>query len=140
MPGKLRGNPGKESLRSHSSEGQNALEKPNALFSSEQGNLIRSSVFRNQEPLWRENQQSGGPAQHILHMNVWPADWPTSVPLKPKQPGLRMTAANGSEIENGAQKIIKFRGVSPDFSEAGINCGAEVNSFQTQEKVIIFCG
>ena len=40
----------KESLRSHSSEGQKALGKPNALFSSEQGNLIRSSVFRNANP------------------------------------------------------------------------------------------
>ena len=37
----------KESLRSHASEGQRALGKPNASFSSEQGNLIRSSVFRN---------------------------------------------------------------------------------------------
>ena len=35
---------GKESLRSHSSEGQKALGKLNALFSSELGNLIRSSV------------------------------------------------------------------------------------------------
>ena len=32
---------GKESLTSHSSEGQKAMEKTNALFSSEQGNLIR---------------------------------------------------------------------------------------------------
>ena len=40
----------KESLRSHSSEGQKALGKPNALFSSEQGNLMRSSVFRNANP------------------------------------------------------------------------------------------
>ena len=40
----------KESLRSHSSEGQKAFEKPNALFSSEQGNLTRSSVFRNANP------------------------------------------------------------------------------------------
>ena len=37
---------GKESLRSHSSEGQEALGKPNAMFSSEQGNLIRSSIRR----------------------------------------------------------------------------------------------
>ena len=37
----------KESLRSRSSEGQKALGKPNALFSSEQRNLIRSSVFKN---------------------------------------------------------------------------------------------
>ena len=40
----------KESLRSHSSEGQKALVKPNALFSSEEGNVIRSSVFRNANP------------------------------------------------------------------------------------------
>ena len=40
----------KESLRSHSSEGQKAFRKPNSLFSSEQGNLIRSSVFRNANP------------------------------------------------------------------------------------------
>ena len=40
----------KGSLRSHSSEGQKALEKPNALFSSEQGNLIKSSVFGNANP------------------------------------------------------------------------------------------
>ena len=33
--------------RGHSSEGQKAVGKPNELFSSEQGNLIRSSVFRN---------------------------------------------------------------------------------------------
>ena len=41
---------GKESLRSHSSEGQKALGKPDALLSSEHGNLIRSSVFRNANP------------------------------------------------------------------------------------------
>ena len=40
----------KASLRSRSSEGQNASVKPHALFSSEQGNLIRSSVFRNANP------------------------------------------------------------------------------------------
>ena len=41
---------GKESLRSHSSEGQKASGTPDALFSSEHGNLIRSSVFRNASP------------------------------------------------------------------------------------------
>ena len=40
----------KESLRSLSSEGQKALGKLDALFSSEKGNLIRSSVFRNANP------------------------------------------------------------------------------------------
>ena len=33
-----------------SSEGQRASGKPDALLSSEQGNLIRSSVFRNANP------------------------------------------------------------------------------------------
>ena len=41
---------GKESLRSPSSEGQKAWGKPNALCPSEQGNLIRSSVFGNANP------------------------------------------------------------------------------------------
>ena len=40
----------KESWTSHSSEGQKPLGEPNALFSSEQGTLIRSSVFRNANP------------------------------------------------------------------------------------------
>ena len=40
----------KECLRYFSSEGQKALEKPDALFSSEQANLMRSSVFRNASP------------------------------------------------------------------------------------------
>ena len=40
----------KGSLRSHSSEGQKASVKPDALFSSEQGNVIRSSVFRRANP------------------------------------------------------------------------------------------
>ena len=48
-------------------------------------------------------------------VNVWPVDRQTAVPMKPKQSGLKMTAANGSEIENLGQKIIKFRGVSPVF-------------------------
>ena len=40
----------KEILRSHSIDGQKASEKADALFPSEQGNLIRSSVFRNANP------------------------------------------------------------------------------------------
>ena len=42
--------PTEKILRSHSSKGQKALVKPSALFSSEQGNMIRSSVFRNANP------------------------------------------------------------------------------------------
>ena len=40
----------KESLRTHSSEGQKALRNPDAMFSSESTNLMRNSVFRNDNP------------------------------------------------------------------------------------------
>ena len=58
---------GKESLRSHSSEGQKALVKPNALFSSEQGNLIRSSVFRNANPSNLKGYLLEGSKDHVLN-------------------------------------------------------------------------
>ena len=58
---------GKESLRSHSSEGQKALGKSNALFSSEQGNLIRSSVFRNASPSNLRGSLLEGNKDHLLN-------------------------------------------------------------------------
>ena len=57
----------KDSLRSHSSEGQKALGKPNALFSSEQGNLIRSSVFRNADPSNLRGSLLEGNKDHLLN-------------------------------------------------------------------------
>ena len=57
----------KEGLRSHSSEGQKALGKPNALFSSEQGNLIRSSVFRNTNPSNLRGSLLEGNKNHLLN-------------------------------------------------------------------------
>ena len=58
---------GKESLRSHSSEGQKASGKPDALFSSEQGNLIRSSVFRNADPSNLRGSLLEGNKDHLLN-------------------------------------------------------------------------
>ena len=57
----------KESLRSHSSEGQKALGKPNALISSEQGNLIRSSVFRNADQSNLRGSLLEGNKDHLLN-------------------------------------------------------------------------
>ena len=57
----------KESLRFHSSEGQKALEKPIALFSSEQGNLVRSSVFRNANPSNLRGSLLEGNKDHLLN-------------------------------------------------------------------------
>ena len=57
----------KESLRSHSSEGQKDSGKPDALFSSEQGNLIRSSVFRNANPSNLRGSLLEGNKDHLLN-------------------------------------------------------------------------
>ena len=57
----------KASLRSHSSEGQKASEKPDALFSSEQGNLIRSCVFRNANPSNLRGSLLEGNEVHLLN-------------------------------------------------------------------------
>ena len=57
---------GKDSLRSHSSEGQKASGKPDALFSSEQGNLIRSSVFKNANPSNLRGSLLEGHKEHLL--------------------------------------------------------------------------
>ena len=35
--------------------------------------------------------------------------------MLPRDPRLRMTEANGSEIQNLSVKMIEFRGVEPDF-------------------------
>ena len=58
---------GKESLRSHSSKGQETLGKPDALFSSKQGNLIRSSVFRNANPSNLRGSLLEGNKDHLLN-------------------------------------------------------------------------
>ena len=57
----------KECLRAHSSEGQKALERPYALFSSEQGNLIRSSVFRIANPSNVRGSLLEGNKDHLLN-------------------------------------------------------------------------
>ena len=48
-------------------------------------------------------------------VNVWPMDVQSGVSILPRDPRLRMTAANGSEIQNLGVKMIEFRGVEPDF-------------------------
>ena len=48
-------------------------------------------------------------------VNVWPEAMQEHVPMMPKDPRLKMTAANGNDIENLGTKIIKFRGIEPGF-------------------------
>jgi hypothetical protein len=49
-------------------------------------------------------------------VHVWPKDQLKDVPTLPGRPGLRMCAANGSEIKNHGRKVIRFRG--NDFTKA----------------------
>ena len=57
----------KEILRSHSSEVQKALGEPDALFSTEQGKMIRSSVFRNANPPNLKGSLLDGNKDHLLN-------------------------------------------------------------------------
>ena len=49
-------------------------------------------------------------------VNVWPQEMLPELPLMAKQPGLRMTAANGTSIANLGTKLVQFRGVAPGFT------------------------
>jgi hypothetical protein len=49
-------------------------------------------------------------------VNVWPEGLLQQVPMMPKDPRLKMTAANGSNIENLGTKLIKFRGLESGFA------------------------
>ena len=46
-------------------------------------------------------------------VNVRPQDWWSDAPMEPKAPGLKMVAANGAEVANLGQKVIKFNAVQP---------------------------
>ena len=49
-------------------------------------------------------------------VNVWPENVQKNIPMLPKDPRLRMTAANGSEIPNLGMKMIEFRGCETGFT------------------------
>lgn len=49
-------------------------------------------------------------------VSVWPEGLLPDVPLLPKNPHLRMTAANGSDIENLGMKVVRFCGAQQGFS------------------------
>ena len=50
-------------------------------------------------------------------VNVWPKDWWNEAKMEQKIPGLKMVAANGTEIANFGQKVIRFNAIKPsDFA------------------------
>ena len=46
-------------------------------------------------------------------VNVRSQDWWSDAPMEPKALGLKMAAANGTEIANLGQKVIKFNAIQP---------------------------
>jgi hypothetical protein len=50
--------------------------------------------------------------------NVWPRGKMSHLPMRPKKSGMKMVAANGTEIANYGRKLIQFRGMESclDFS------------------------
>jgi hypothetical protein len=49
-------------------------------------------------------------------VNVWPEGMLEDIPLRPPEPGLKMTAANGTEIPNLGCKVVEFAASEPVFS------------------------
>ena len=47
-------------------------------------------------------------------VSVWPADKLPEVSMTAKKPGLRMVAANGTDMKNYGQKTIRFRGLAEE--------------------------
>jgi len=46
-------------------------------------------------------------------VNVWPKTWENEAKLEERVAGLSMVAANGTEIQNLGQKVIRFKAVRP---------------------------
>ncbi len=46
-------------------------------------------------------------------VHVWPRDRGTHIPLETGTSGVTMWAANGTQIPNLGQKVVKFRGKEP---------------------------
>jgi len=46
-------------------------------------------------------------------VNVWPKTWSNEAKMEEKIRGLSMVAANGTEIENLGQKVIRFKAIKP---------------------------
>ena len=52
--------------------------------------------------------------------NVWPMNKRVEgTPVRPKDPDLKMMAANGTEIENVGKQLVKFRGIDCSEASAG---------------------
>ena len=44
---------------------------------------------------------------------MWPKTWSNEAKMEEKIGGLSMVAANGTEIENLGQKVLRFKAIKP---------------------------
>ena len=69
----------------------------------EGGTYVFDVEFKNGEPGTITLDSGAG-------VNVWPSELQAHVPMQPRDPRLRMTAANGSSIENLRHECHPFQG------------------------------
>jgi hypothetical protein len=103
------------------------VEAGNKIVMSAEGSYVENVVTGERMKIRPENgtfvfdvtYQNGEEGTMTLDsgagVNVWPKELLQSVPVGPKEPGLRMKAANGTDIENLGAKIVLFRGLEAGF-------------------------
>jgi hypothetical protein len=103
------------------------VQAGNSIILSKNGAYIQSDASGEKMPLRVERgtfvfdveYADGSPGTITLDsgagVNVWPEHLLPSVPMSPPEPGLRMTAANGTEIPSRGVKTVEFksRGSAP---------------------------
>ena len=52
-------------------------------------------------------------------VNVWPKIWANEAKLEERVAGLSMVAANGTEIQNLGQKVVRFKAIKPFVGQLG---------------------
>ena len=52
-------------------------------------------------------------------VNIWPKTWGNEAKLEERVAGLSMVAANGTEIQNLGQKVIRLKAVRPFVGQLG---------------------
>ena len=80
------------------------------------GEKMKLSVERGHVRLRCQLQQRRGGHHHLAGVNVRPEGTLKDILLRPPEPGLKMTAANGTEIPNKGCKAVEFVGSEPVFS------------------------
>ena len=97
------------------------VEAGNRVILDEGGSYIENKATGEKMPLRKEKgvyvfdvkYEDGSTGTITLDsgagVSVWPVGQLKNIPMQPKKTGLRMVAANGTEIKNLGQKTIRFR-------------------------------